>query len=358
MKYGLLVTSPINNYKNIGDYVQSLAAKQYLKEEYCFVEKETVSKFESDEPVKVLMNAWYMWHPEHWPPNPCIKPLLTSIHISPLTAKEMLANGGKEYFIKYGPVGCRDLDTKKILDEANIPCFFSGCLTLTLGETYRYEGKRDGYYFVDPYIPPVRYEVDGKSVFYPRNIIRGLWYALKNLKKVKKLVRNHNYFKGRYKLQTYYNAAMFYESYSTKFSDDVIFKAHYLTHMVSVTTHDDNERLLERAEKLVKMYAKAKLVVTSRIHCGLPCLGLETPVLFVLNKEMESKKNMFNAPGRFGGLLNFFNVMHFNKDSLYSREGDFACDGKIGDDVKVKNKDSWKSYRDALVKSVREFIND
>ena len=356
MKYGLLVTSPISSYKNIGDYVQSIAAKQFIGDDYCYVDKETISKFESEEPVKVIMNAWYMWHPENWPPKPCIKPLLTSIHISSLTAKEMLDNGGKEYLINNGPIGCRDLDTKKILEDEGVPCFFSGCLTLTLGERFRHSGERKGFCFVDPYIPPVRYIVDGKSIFYPINIIKGLWYVLKYSKKVGRLVKEHNYFKARINVLTYYNAAMFYAAYSSTFSDDIIFSAEYLTHMVPVKEIDNNETLLKKAEELVKKYSMAKLVVTSRIHCALPCLGLETPVLFILNKEMESKKNMFNAPGRFGGLLDFFNVMYYKHDKLISRHGDFNCNSYIDKDVVLKNKNGWIPYKDALVKAARNFV--
>ncbi len=356
MKYGLLVTSPISEYKNIGDYIQSLAAKQYLKDEYCFVEKESISRFDSNEPVKVIMNAWYMWHPECWPPKPCIKPLLTSMHISHLTSKEMLDNGGKEYLIEHGPVGCRDKDTKKILDAEGIPCYFSACLTLTLGKTYKCGDERNGYYFVDPYIPSIRYIVDGKSIFFPKNIVKGLWYILKNPFKTRKLVRRNKFFKARYGILTYYNAAMFYETYSTLFDDDILLNANYLTHMVPVDKNDDNNSLLVKAEGLIKKYSKAKLVVTSRIHCGLPCLGLETPVLFVLNKEMESKQNMFNAPGRFGGLLDFFNVISFNNYRL--RADNLIEKGqKINKKTKFVNSSLWVSYRDDLVKKCQSFVS-
>lgn len=355
MKYGLLVTSPVSNYKNIGDYVQSLAAKQFLKEDYCYVEKEAVSEFESEETVKVIMNAWYMWHPECWPPKPCIEPLLTSMHISHLTAKKMLANGGKEYLVKHGPVGCRDLDTKNILDDAGVPNYFSACLTLTLGYTYLHKGERNGYYFVDPYIPSVRYIVNGKSVFYPKNVFKGLWSFIKHPRKTCKLVNEHNYFRARIRLMSYYNAAMFYEAYSTLFDDEVIFGAEYLTHMVPVDENDNNDSLLKKAEELVCKYSKAKLVVTSRIHCGLPCLGLETPVLFVLNNEMESKENMFNAPGRFGGLIDFFNVIHYSNNKLWY-EGDDVKGNKITKISTFKNKSNWVLYRDNLIKSVSNFI--
>lgn len=57
---------------------------------------------------------------------------------------------------------------------------------------------------------------------------------------------------------------------------------------------------LRIAEEHVKAYARAKLVITSRIHCALPCLALGTPVILVRTK--------FDAD-RFKGLFDFFNYL-------------------------------------------------
>lgn len=356
MKYGLLVTSPISSYKNIGDYIQSLAAKQYINGNCCFVEKEKISEFSSDEEVKVIMNAWYMWHPENWPPKPCINPLLISMHISPLTADRMLSQKGKEYLIKYGPVGCRDLGTKKILDDANIPCYFSACLTLTLGRTYGFKGNRDGAIFVDPYIPPIRYVINGRFVYHPLNLLKSIGYYVKNIGKVNKLVSEKHFFKSRIKLLTYYNASMFYHVYSSRFSDDILFSAEYLTHMIPVDEIDNNDSLLAKAERLIMKYARCQLVVTSRIHCALPCIGLETPVIFVLNKDMESEHNMFNAPNRFGGLIDFFRVMMYNQNKLYSEDEEIKRYNTISMKTILSNKNGWKKYYDSLVDECFKFL--
>lgn len=76
--YGILIREGVGRgaWKNIGDYVQSIAQKQFLKDkETCFVEIEKLSEFKSEEPVNVIMNGWFMWHPEMFPPSPCINPL-------------------------------------------------------------------------------------------------------------------------------------------------------------------------------------------------------------------------------------------------------------------------------------------
>lgn len=355
-KYGLLVTSPVGPDKNIGDYIQSLAALQYIGKDYSFVEKEELSKFDSDNKTKVIMNAWYMWHPENWPPKgESIEPLLTSIHITPITAEQMLFDGGKEYFIEHGPVGCRDTGTLDILQQHGVPSYFSGCLTLTLGRTYNYEGERDGIIFVDPYFPPIRYVNDDSIIYYPMNGLKSICYFLKSPKKVAKLAQK-SFFKGRFKLQTYYNASMFYHAYSSMFADDVLMNAEYISHMVPVSKITPQELLLSTAENLLRKYAKAKLVVTSRIHCALPCLGLETPLIFVLNKMMDSDKNIFNAPNRFGGLLDFFRVAVYNNNKVLAKDEKLKRKGVITSDTTVDNKDNWCMYKDELIKKCLDFV--
>lgn len=355
-KFGLLVTSPVSKYKNIGDYMQSLAAKQFIGDKYCFVEKESISKFENEDEVKVIMNAWYMWHPENWPPQPCITPLLISMHITCLKAEGMLSEKGKEYLIKNGPVGCRDLATKEILEKAGVPAYFSACLTLTLGHSYEYDGERKGVIFVDPYIPPYKYIVDGKTILYPFNIIKSFWYYLKNRKKVNRLLKLNHFTHPKYKILRYYMASMFYESYSSMFDDDIIFSAEYYTHMVSVSDDDNNATLLAKAEKLLRRYSKAKLVVTSRIHCALPCTGVKTPVIFILNKDMESDKNMFGSPGRFGGLIDFFRVMVYDKDKLQSKDEGISNHEKIHNNTKIEPKDNWQEYSKKMIKKCMDFV--
>lgn len=353
--YGLLVTSPIGKTKNIGDYIQSLAALQFIGKDYTIIEKEQISKFYSKDKVKVIMNAWYMWHPEYWPPQECIEPLLTSIHITPITADRMLNIQGKEYFLKHAPIGCRDTGTLDILQKYNVPCYFSGCLTLTLGETYKYEGDRKGIIFVDPYFPPIRYKYKGGTIYYPMNVLKSLGYFIFSPQKITKLAKK-KFFKGRFFLQTYYNASIFYHSYSSMFTDEVLMNAEYISHMVPVSHKYTQEELLNEAELLVKKYAKAKLVVTSRIHCALPCIGLETPLIFVLDKIMESNQNIFNAPNRFGGLLDFFRVVEFSGNRLKTIDTELRKIRKVSSNTFFKNKQNWQVYKEKLVMICKEFV--
>lgn len=355
MKYGLLVTSPIANTKNIGDYMQSLAAKQFLPGDFVYVEKEKISEFKSDDPVKVIMNGWFMWHPENWPPKEeKLIPLLTSMHFTPITVKDMLKRGGKEYLIKYGPVGCRDNNSVDLLKKEGIDAYFSGCLTLTLGKKYAFAGEKKGVCFVDPYIPSLRIVSNDSKKTYPLNALKALWFFLAHPIKISRLAKKP-FFQGRLKFLAYYSASMFYHAYTRLFDDDVIFNAEYITHMVPTTLEESQESLFKRTEELLKKYASSQYVVTSRIHCALPCVGVGTPVLFTLSDLMESKKNLIGSPGRYGGLVDLFHVVRYGND-----RASFDEPGLFGNKLKIdsifENKPQWRAIAHKLITQCEKFI--
>ncbi len=358
MKYGLLVTSPIANTKNIGDYMQSLAAMQFLPEDYVYVEKEKVSHFKYDDPIKVIMNGWYMWHPENWPPKEKnLIPLLTSMHFTPITVKEMLNNGGKEYLTTHGPVGCRDTNSVELLKKEGIDCFFSGCLTLTLGKKYLFKGERKGVCFVDPYIPPLRVVTNDSKECYPLNALKALCFFLNHPMKICRLAKK-TFFQRRIKLLAYYYASMFYHAYSTIFDDEILFNAEYITHMISTSLDESQESLFSRSKELLNKYASSQCVITSRIHCALPCLGVETPVIFMLNELMESKKNLVGSPGRYGGLMDLFHVAVYKENAIVTEDDEINKMGKITLSSQFNNKPNWRELANKLIVQCEAFVTD
>jgi hypothetical protein len=53
-------------------------------------------------------------------------------------------------------------------------------------------------------------------------------------------------------------------------------------------TPEENFRL---ADLYLRDYAKAKLVLTSKIHCALPCAGMGVPVVLMMNKPNDIRFN-------------------------------------------------------------------
>jgi lipopolysaccharide biosynthesis glycosyltransferase len=83
-------------------------------------------------PLWLVSFGWHM-HPHFgtvfdfpYPAN--VRPIFISFHVS---RTEMLTSRTEEYLRRHGPVGCRDWTTVYILRERGVPCFFSGCVTVT-----------------------------------------------------------------------------------------------------------------------------------------------------------------------------------------------------------------------------------
>jgi hypothetical protein len=352
MKKALLVCKGKRSFKNIGDYIQSVAGEQYTGNDAVLVQREETHNY-AGEPVKMIMNGWFMHYPENWPPSENILPLLTSVHLNPEKCKVMLNEKGVNYFNsyvnKYGPIGARDKGTRKILEAKGIPTFFSGCLTLTLGKTYKHNPEAENVCFVDAH----------HQVRLRKNLLAVLKYFFTVLAKRKTIsaIAMRLYRSDSFKdlLRT----AQFYQAYSKFFKDDVLKKAEYIKHIVPESNFATEDAKLEYARNLLRKYANSRLVVTSRIHAALPCLGIGTPVIFVLGDDLHpnGKGLQPDAKGRFDGLIDLFHVMEYMNFKLKPILG-FKVAKKIGLDHTIKNKPDYLQMAEELDKSCTAFVED
>lgn len=354
---GLLICSGDGKRKNIGDYIQSVAQEQFLEHVDYYVEREKLDEFCSTQKTNLIMNGWFMRHPTKFPPSEWINPLFVSFHIVPRNAKKMLTEATISYLKKYQPIGARDTGTQMLLQSYGIDSYFSGCLTLTLGLKYSSEIKDGSIYFVDPY-----YEI-GIGNRYGKLLrhISALYYSFKYCNKINKIDSSFTYefhtsfFRFSKRIDRILVRSSFYHSYSTLFSDELLFQAKFVTHSVkqSVFVNDDDK--MEYARQLLRKYSKARLVITSRIHCGLPCLGIETPVLFVTSNALEG--DSVRSSGRFGGLVDLFHTLRWTEKGIVNTSNlDFSFQKKIGVRTIIKNKEAYKEYKAKLIKTVSDFL--
>ena len=275
-------------YANLGDDMQSLAALQFLPtKQYLTVDRDTLKEY-SGEPVNLIANAWYRLSAENESFSPKINPLLISIHLE----SPILSPNSVNFFKKYEPIGCRDLATLKTFRSYGIKSFFSACLTLTLGEKYTAQEteKTDEIIFVD---------LDIKKL--PDKIASPL----------KKYLENYD-----------------------------------LSNVISITHRYDRNKTdnLAVIESLLKRYARAKLVVTSRIHVALPCLAVGTPVILV-----RAKKRPDN---RFGGLIQFVNFLG------YGEFGEFTNHVLTDSKGFIINDNKHIPYAKELKRTARAFFDE
>lgn len=338
MKYKLL---SVRGHKetNIGDYIQALASSQFLPTIDGFVDREKLKSY-SDEECAVIMNGWYIHDTSQWPPSHQIHPLFIAVHFNVLAENALFGKESLSYLKAFEPIGCRDLLTCERLHARGIEAYFSGCMTLTLGRKYATKNTNGKVYFVDPYF------VTHWNAF---QVLKNAIYLFFHFKSISTIAKK--YPEAKKGLRKRMILTSFYRAYQKCFTKETLLEAEYICQQSSyykINFPTDEERL-EEAERLVKQYARASLVVTSRIHCALPCLGLETPVIYIEDASQSEASKC-----RLGGLRELFTIIRWNKNSLIP---EFSISGKISKSNKPDNKSNWKPIAASLQKRVADWMN-
>lgn len=286
MKYGLLV---VKDTENIGDDIQAYAAMQFLPHVDYYIDREHLDTFVSEnlETVKMIMNGWFIKNKWNWPPAPVIDPLLISMHFQRedlLGINEIfLQEVGGKYFSDHAIVGCRDTETQNFLQENKIDTYFSGCLTLTLQDKF------------------------DRKVDKPYCCITNCGDEIVNYVKEKR--------------------------------PDLDIKI--ISQEPAVDKSASWDKRFHEVEILLQTYQNAEFVVTTRLHCAMPCLALKTPVLF-LNDETIIEND------RFAGL----------SDLLYCESPKNFLEGSKIYDIENPpiNKKNYLLLRNALIEKCKQFV--
>lgn len=330
MKYALFEHSQHNlGLINIGDHIQSCAAEQFLPQVDFYVERDALNK--DYEKAKIIMNGWFTQAPENWPPNQNLEPLFVSFHLQPKSAKVIFSDPRNiAYLKKHEPIGCRDYRTVELLQEQGVDSYFSFCLTTTLDEKYKSEETDDSIYLVDPLYG------------YDKGMLKRMNYkeAIKSFP-IEKLFKLKDYFKPGAKVEDFVPKKVLKECINIH---------HYVDYKHS------NEELYSIAKELLRKYSKAKLVITSRIHCALPCLALGTPVLFLMEGLTDESQHM----SRFRGILDHMNILtkqskeRFNE--LFGKEMNLFHPHEIDWNNPPKNPMTHLELSNALKEKCKKFV--
>jgi hypothetical protein len=211
---------------NIGDEIQTIAAEQFLPHIDLRIDRDTLATANVPEQTLLILNGWFAGDPVgSFPPAPSIDPIIYSFHINDRNPqwRHFLAPVCIDYFRHHQPIGCRDRATAEKLNAHGIETFYSKCLTLTLPKRQR--SPSEGKVFV--------VDVDSRCAYIPKHL------------------RSN---------------------------------AVWLTHEFSGQYDDELKRHL--AQKTLEIYRdKAELVITTRLHCALPCVAMGIPVIFLGDPE-------------------------------------------------------------------------
>lgn len=238
--------------RNIGDDIQSLAAIHLLKNnnihEYVYINREELKSY-TGPPVRLIMNGWFMHNLDQFPPAKNITPVFIGFHC----ADRKVVKDNIEYFKRFEPIGCRDIYTQHVFAKSNIKAYFSGCLTLAFDKVIE---KNDLIYAVDCSPGDTGTNIGFSEIDIP------LYLRYKDAIPIKHI-----------------------------YKEDLNIQSGF-----------------KKANELLDMYKSAKLIITTRLHCVLPCRAFGTNVIFM-------HKN-YGKEHRFTGLEKYINGS--NKNAIES----------------------------------------
>jgi hypothetical protein len=238
---------------NIGDHIQILSANALLRRLWnlpsLLIDRDNqLATLRGCEPADrdrlIVMNGWFKSGRSGWPPHPSLLPAYVGFHLRPFQCPELLSAAAIRHYRRYSPIGCRDSWTCELLRAHGVEAYVSHCLSLSLPSR----------------VPSL---IPASEVFVVSRDRQICGYIPKNL--------------GPYSFLSHYSETA------------------------------DASVNLARAERLLALYAsRAKLIVTTLLHCALPALAMGIPVVMVW--PIGSVAGRSSDRQRFSSLLSLINV--------------------------------------------------
>jgi hypothetical protein len=221
---------------NIGDVLQAIAVADHLPEPPLVLDRENLHSASCLGPLLFFANGWYMHDYSKFPPPPNLVPVYASVHFS--NAAILQDRRNVRHFKTHGPIGARDRTTLFMLRAAGIPSYYSGCFTTGIKRRGSSSQPDGGLLVVDGIDHPLSdtaVETIGRRLgMQPRRI-------------------SHD-----------------------PDGPDLPFE-------------DYARESLLRADGLLRTYCSSASVVTTKIHCALPCLAMGVPVILVHPNPAEER---------------------------------------------------------------------
>ena len=97
----------------------------------------------------------------------------------------------------------------------------------------------------------------------------------------------------------------------------------------------------KRVEDALKLYQGAHMVITTKLHCSLPCLALGTPILLLYDTSFAENED------RIGTYLSYLNYV--KREEFLNTEIDF--------ENPKENSNKYLELREKLEEKCKEFVN-
>jgi Polysaccharide pyruvyl transferase len=261
---GVVIGSLKASTENLGDYIQILACLRLLEgldlRPSIYLDRDTElasgpALASCSGRVLLPLNGWFkrtIGADPHWPPHNRIVPIFIGFHVRPHQCPALLEPPSIDYMKAHGPVGCRDPFTMGILGEKGVATYLSHCLSLTFA---RRTPEQTG----DTVVVASR----------DREIIDLL---------------------------------------PPEYRNDHVYVNHY-------TVRECFSDYLTEARSALEFYrTRARLVITTFLHCALPCIAMGIPVIVFLPRPQYDFQKTSDEE-RFSGLMQIAPVHRFGDTS-------------------------------------------
>jgi hypothetical protein len=244
--------------ENLGDHIQIISGLRLLSrlgvEPVRYIDRDNEIRTapgldEEKGPVGILLNGWFKTNREEWPPHPKLAPLIHGFHIRLFQCPELISDASIDFFRRHQPVGCRDVYTETLLRSKGVEAFTSNCLSLTLSRR------------ID--CPETQIEV----------------FVVSRDERIKGYIPQSV---GQHTFINHYSGS------------------------------NDFTANMARAEVLLDTYrSRAKLIITTLLHCALPAIAMGIPVVvfYPINDETAHASDR----ERFSSLQGLVRVYHFEE---------------------------------------------
>ena len=203
------------------------------------------------------MNGWFKTNPAEWPPHPDYTPIYLGFHIRLFQSPSLVSPAALDHYAANGPVGCRDRNTLSLLTSHGIDAFLSHCLTLTFPRRLP-DPERQNEIFV--------------------------------------VSRDQQFLE-------YLPASVGPYNFISQYSE----------------SGDFSVNLLQARELIQTYHDRAKLIITTMLHCALPAIAMGIPVVvfFPPNEGAAHQSDI----ERFSSLSELVRVFHPSEASLVDWRG-------------------------------------
>jgi hypothetical protein len=249
--------------ENLGDHIQIIAGERMLQRaglspaRWVDRDDEIAEVPPNGERTGILLNGWFKTNPEQWPPHPDYVPLYLGFHIRLFQSPSLTSPGSLVHYRKNGPIGCRDRYTLSLLRAHDVEAFLSHCLSLC----------------------------------FPRRLPDP-------------------------STQTEVFVASRDETLLEHLPDEVG-PYHFISHYSNSRDFSLN---MDAARKLLETYrTRAKLIVTSMLHCALPAIAMGIPVVVLYPPNSDAGR--ISDKQRFSSLSNIVRVFELGETSLIDWRG-------------------------------------